>query len=133
MRNVVIVVVLCLGISGGILAGRHSEPKSVTRPTIHIGSLIPKDISDTRPCDDKFALGNSIGKPQDKTDVKTGAYGPKSWWEYEDETSRLRKGLLNIIASGQGVAIPVAVAYDQIVQQQIATIGEQSKAAQLGE
>ncbi len=68
------------------------------------------------------ALGESIGRPQDKTDVKRGAYGPKSWWEAEQEASVLRKGLIAIIAKGRGEHIPVSVRYDQYLQQQLAAI-----------
>jgi hypothetical protein len=75
------------------------------------------------------ALGESIGKPQDKTDVKRGAYGPRSWWENEQETSLLRKGLLSIIQTGKGLSIPVSVQYDQFVQQQLSAIAEKVKTA----
>ncbi len=101
---------------------------------------IPQDITNPlnvawcAELDDLFAklivaLGDSIGKPQDATDVKTGAYGPKSWWEYEQETSLLRKGLLAIMARTNAQAIPVSVVYDQLVQEQVSNIAAQPKPA----
>jgi len=72
-------------------------------------------------------IGESIRKPLDKTDVKRGAYGPRAWWEYEQETSLLRKGLLSVIANGKGLAVPVSVQYDQLVQQAV----EKAKTAAL--
>lgn len=99
---------------------------------------IPTDINDPanvawrNELEDKFAdlivaLGESIGKPQDKTDVKRGAYGPRAWWEYEQEWNLVRKGLLSIIATGNGRSIPVSVQYDQYVQQQLSAIAERAK------
>ncbi len=75
------------------------------------------------------ALGDSIGKPQDKTDVKRGTYGPRSWWEQEYESSQLRKGLLSIIDAGKRLSVPVSVQYDQYVQQQLSAIVEKAKTA----
>lgn len=73
------------------------------------------------------AIGESIGKPLDKTDVKRGAYGPRAWWEQEHESSLLRKGLISIISNGKGVTVPVSVQYDQHVQQQLSSLVEKAK------
>jgi hypothetical protein len=119
--------------------GVHSTWKAYNH---HLNKLgVPTDTSDpaniawTNELEELFAnmivaLGDSIGKPQDKTDVKRGAYGPRSWWEYEQETSLLRKGLLNIIY-GQGMTIPVSVNYDQHVQQQLSALVDKAKAPAL--
>lgn len=110
----------------------------------HLNQQVPDDINDPanvqwrNQLEDLFAdliveIGASIGKPQDKTEVKRGAYGPKSWWESEFEQSLLRKGLLSIINQGKGLSIPVSVAYDQIVQQQLNAIADKTKADKGGE
>lgn len=72
-------------------------------------------------------IGESIGKPLDKTDVKRGAYGPRSWWEQEHESSLLRKGLISIISNGKGVTVPVSVQYDQYMLQQLSTLTDKAK------
>lgn len=98
----------------------------------HLNKQVSQDLSDPEnvawrnTLEDLFAdlivaLGESIGKPQDKTDVKTGAYGPRAWWEAEQENSVLRKGMVRIIASGLGRAIPVLVQYDGTAAQQVSS------------
>jgi hypothetical protein len=70
------------------------------------------------------ALGDSIGKPQDKTEIKRGTYGPRAWADAEYEMNLLRKGILSIIQQGQGLSIPISVASDQAGQSKSAKAGE---------
>ena len=99
----------------------------------HLNKSIPDDI--THPenvawrneLDELFAglivaIGESIGKPQDRTDVKAGTNGPRTWREAEHENTLLRKGLLSVIGTGKGLAIPVSVQYDAAVQQQLQSL-----------
>jgi len=101
----------------------------------HLNKSFPNDITNpefmawSNQLDELFAnliveIGKSIGKPQDKTDVKAGTYGPRKWLEIEQESSALRKGLLSIIGSGRGVAVPVSVQYDAAVERQLQTIAD---------
>jgi hypothetical protein len=110
----------------------------------HLNKQVPDDVNNSEniawrnDLEELFAnlivaLGESIGKPQDKTEVKRGAYGPKSWWDAEFEANLLRKGLLSIIGQGRGLSIPVSVSYDQVVQQQLNTIALKSKFVKAGE
>lgn len=73
------------------------------------------------------ALGESIGKPQDKTEVKRGAYGPRSWGDAEWEWTLVRKALVNVFNQGKAAAVPVLILYDDMIEKQIAVLGGQQK------
>jgi hypothetical protein len=75
------------------------------------------------------ALSESIGSTFDKTDVKVGAYGPTVWWEIEEEWRKIRKGVINVLESGKGLAVPVLVSYDEFVQHQLSEVTEKAKMA----
>lgn len=99
----------------------------------HLQKEFPEDLKDPlnvawrNTLDDLFAdlmvaLGASVGKPVDRTDVKTGTYGPRIWWEIQAETNLLRKGLLGLIGcviQNGKLAIPVTVQYDPMAQEQL--------------
>jgi len=106
----------------------------------HLNKMVPDDINDPanidwrNTVDELFAnliveLSKSVGKPVDKTDVNAGSYGPKLWWEIQQETNLLRKGLLSIIGSGRGVSIPVSVQYDAAVMNAIEKAGNAAQAS----
>jgi hypothetical protein len=94
----------------------------------------PQNVEWCNKLDDIFAdlavaLAESIGSSFDKTDVKVGAYGPTVWWEIEEEWRKIRKGLIAVLEGGKGFAVPVAVFYDQLVQNQLSEVTEKAKAA----
>jgi hypothetical protein len=74
------------------------------------------------------AIAESVGKPLDKTDVTRGAYGPRVWWEQEQEESFLRKSLISIINNGKALTVPVSVHYDQHIQQQLSALVQKATA-----
>jgi hypothetical protein len=99
----------------------------------HLNTQVPEDLNDPKNVawrtnlDELFAdlivaLGESIGKPQDKTEVKRAAYGPKAWGDRDYEESMLRRGFLT-----GGIVLPVTIRYEAAPTQAMAATEGQAK------